>query len=288
MNDESYIVNWKKAVPTPKGTRGRRFLRAVTLTALATIEKRKQNKFLRALYCHYVFDDQKERFEEIITGLKKIGTFVNTETCLEMLSGKKEIDGQYLHLSFDDGFRNIFTNAVPILKRYNVPAIFFVPSQVIEANWQTTRDYCKLVDMTGVTEMVRWDELKEMANSGFEIGSHTRTHARFSTISKDPALLENEIAGSKHDIENRIGSECKYISWPFGERSDANALSLAMTKKAGYSACFGAYRGKINPQTSNRFSIPRHHFEVQSPLAHINGFARGIWEGKDENYHPDL
>ena len=262
------------------GSFARRLLRRVTLTTLAEIQKASPHNFLRSVYCHYVFDDQKERFEEIITELKKIGTFVNTDTCLEMLSGKRKIDGQYLHLSFDDGFRNIFTNAIPVLKRHNVPAIFFVPSRLMEANWATTKDYCKLVHMTGVTEMVRWDELQEMVNLGFEIGSHTRTHARFSDISKDAALMEDEITGSKHDLEDRLGKECKYIAWPFGEKSDADALSLQMTQKAGYHACFSAVRGMVNPKTTNQFRIPRHHFEVESPLSHIKGFARGMWEGK--------
>ena len=280
-NDNSnYVVNWKQAVPAPVGSFARRLLRRVTLTTLAEIQKASPHNFLRSVYCHYVFDDQKERFEEIITELKKIGTFVNTDTCLEMLSGKRKIDGQYLHLSFDDGFRNIFTNAIPVLKRHNVPAIFFVPSRLMEANWATTKDYCKLVHMTGVTEMVRWDELQEMVNLGFEIGSHTRTHARFSDISKDAALMEDEITGSKHDLEDRLGKECKYIAWPFGEKSDADALSLQMTQKANYHACFSAVRGMVNPKTTNQFRIPRHHFEVESPLSHIKGFARGMWEGK--------
>lgn len=287
-HDQNYIVNWKQAAPAPRRSVGGRFLRSVLLTTLATLKRSSQNKCLRAIYCHYVFDDQKERFEEILTELSKIGTFVDTDTCLDMLSGKKEIDGSYLHLSFDDGFRNIFTNAVPILKRHKVPAIFFVPSSLIEANWARTKKYCEVVRMTGVTELVRWDDLKEMTALGFEIGSHTRTHARFSTISKDPSQLESEIVGSKHDLEAHLDKECKYISWPFGEIRDADVVSLMMAKKAGYRACFGAYRGEIKPKTTNRFSIPRHHFEVQSPLSHIKGFARGIWERQSEDYYPNL
>jgi peptidoglycan/xylan/chitin deacetylase (PgdA/CDA1 family) len=287
-HDQCYIVNWKKAAPAPIGSKARILMRSVTLTTLATIAKLDQRNFLRAIYCHYVFDDQKDRFEEIITELKKIGTFVDTSTCLEMLMGEREIDGRYLHLSFDDGFRNIFTNAVPILKRHNIPAIFFVPTCLIGANWERTEEYCFRILMTGVTEMVHWDELKEMSALGFEIGSHTRTHARFSTISKDPAKMEGEIIGSKLDLEERLEKECKYISWPYGERRDADALSLRATKRAGYHACFSSIRGVIDPRSANRYSIPRHHFEVQSPLSHIKGFARGIWESKSEDYYSDL
>ena len=276
----NYVINWRKAVPTPVGSAARRFLRSLTLTTLAEIQKASSGNFLRALYCHYVFDDQREQFEEAIIALKKIGMFIDSDTCLEMLTGERPIDGHYLHLSFDDGFRNIFKNAVPILQRHQVPAAFFVPTSLMEANWNRTEEYCKLVHMTGVTEIVNWDELQEMSQLGFEIGSHTRTHARFSAISQNPALLENEILGSKHDLENRLGKECKYIAWPFGEQSDADVLSLQMTQEAGYRGCFSAIRGSVNPSTTNPFQIPRHHFEVESPLVHIKGFARGMWEGR--------
>lgn len=280
-NVQSYAINWKNAAPTPRTSKSRRLLRNIILTTLATIETPTQNSFLRVLYGHYVFDDQKERFEEVITELKKIGTFVSADACLEMLLGKREIDGRYFHLSFDDGFRNIFTNAVPILERHNVPATFFVPTRIIEADWETTKEYCLLKTLySGVIEMVRWEELKEMMALGFEIGSHTRTHARFSAISGNRVQLEDEIIGSKHDLEDRLGRECKYIAWPYGERRDADALSLQMTQKAGYQACFSAIRGAIIPNISNRFSIPRHFFEVEMPLSHIKGFARGIWESK--------
>ena len=275
-----YVKNWRKAAPTPVGSAARRFLRNVTLTTLAEIQKVSSRNFLRAMYCHYVFDDQREQFEEIIVSLKKIGTFIDTDTCLEMLTGNRPIDGRYLHLSFDDGFRNIFQNAVPILQRHQVPAAFFVPTSLMEASWDRTADYCKLVHMTGMTEIIGWDELQEMSRMGFEIGSHTRTHARFSAISQNPALMENEILGSKHDLEDRLGKECKYIAWPFGENSDADSLSLQMTQQSGYRGCFSAVRGTVNPQTTHHFRIPRHHFEAESPLAHIKGFARGMWEGR--------
>ena len=277
-NSIKYIANWKNAAPAPVGNPVRRLVRHALLSTLSEFKKIRSNHFLRAIYCHYVFDDQRERFEEIITELKKIGTFVDTDTCVDMLSGRRPIDGQYLHLSFDDGFRNIFTNAVPILKRHQVPATFYVPTELLGASWERTRDYCQLVNMTGVTEMIDWDELQEMAAQGFEIGSHTRTHARFSEVSKNSALLEAEIKGSKQDLEDRLGLECKYIAWPFGEFRDADDRSLQMTRQSGYHACFSAVRGTIYPQTTDQFRIPRHHFEVEAPLSHIKGFARGMWE----------
>lgn len=281
MNDEKYATNWKEIPPAIPGFKGalRTSVRNIALSTLAFTNKHQDTKFLRALFCHYVFDDQREQFERLIVELRKIGTFIDTPTCLEMLAGEKPIDRGYFHLSFDDGFRNIFTNAYPIMKKYDIPALIFVPSGLVETDWHTAWKFgFETTQYRAVIEMIKWEELKEMASAGYEVGSHTKTHARFSDISKSTADLENEIIGSKHEIEAKLGKECKYISWPFGRKIDADETSLQVTVKAGYEACFGAFRGTIKPHVTDIFGIPRHNFEPQWPLSHVLYFAKGSWE----------
>ena len=90
--------------------------------------------------------------------------------------------------------------------------------------------------------------------------------------------MEDEIFGSKADIERQLGMPCPYISWPYGRLSDADDRSLAMVREAGYEACFGAWRGQVLPGHTDQFSIPRHHFEPQWPLSHVRYFASGARE----------
>ena len=281
MNEDKYATRWRQAAAIDYSLKGRvkSSLRHVALTAMALFGRPFEDRFLRCLYCHYVFDDLVVQFENMITKLKAIGTFIDTDTCIDMLEGRREIDNKYFHLSFDDGFRNVFTNAFPVLKQHNVPAIFFVPSSLVNGDWKKAKHYC--LDTTrypGIIEMVRWDDLAEMVSAGYEIGSHTRNHARLSNISQDLVLLEAEIVGSKKDIEERLGIECKYISWPYGTWADVDKLSLEMVKKAGYHACFGAFRGSVIPNKTGLYSIPRHHFELEWPLSHIKFFAKGNLE----------
>ena len=283
MNDNNYATHWKQAVPLPSGIVGksRALLRDVVLSIYSVTNRKLEENYLRCLYCHYVFDDQREEFELSITELMKVGEFVDTDTCIQMLQGKQEIDKRYYHLSFDDGFRNNFTNALPILRKHKVPAIFFVPSSLIEANWTDTEKYCSKTTRYGsVIEMLRWNDLREIVSQGYEIGSHTKTHARFSAISRNKLLMEDEILGSKKELEANLDYECKYISWPFGKLTDADDESLKMARNAGYTACFGAYRGAIRPGSTDIFRIPRHHFEAQWPISHIKYFARGNMEIK--------
>lgn len=284
MTKNMYATKLSQAVLMPSGgvARIRKHIRSAALSTLAVIKRAMGTNTLRCLYCHYVFDDQMHDFDRLISALKRYGRFVNTETCMKMLNGKEKIYGHNFHLSFDDGFRNNFTNALPILKKHKVPAIFFVPSSLVNAEWEAIRKYClNTTSYNAVIEMLNWQDLAEIISSGYEVGSHTRTHARFSDISQSKDLLEYEILGSKKELEMHLGVECKYISWPYGRINDANLISLEATVQAGYHACFGAFRGSVFPGVTNKYSIPRHHFEVQWPISHILFFARGNMEKSD-------
>ena len=282
MHNNPYAISWREATSSIRGLqRFRQLARYVVLSAASVMKTSNQTNSLRLLYCHYVFDDQIMEFDSLLTQLQRIGEFIDTDTCIEILDGKKELTKNYFHISFDDGFRNIYTNAFPILKKHNIPAIFFVPSSIISASYDVVSNFClNTTNYNGVIEIASWGELKELKISGIDIGSHTRTHARFSEISGYPAKLRDEIIGSKHELEDRLGEECKYISWPYGTLNDADSKSLEMVKQAGYAACFGAYRGQVIHGRTDRFSIPRHHFEPQWPWLHIKYFALG---GRENN-----
>lgn len=253
----------------------RRLARHLALDLLAMGSRAVTSPALRLLFCHFVFDDQKDAFERQILALKQEGQFISGAEVLQVLSGQKPLAGPLFHLSFDDGFANVLSNAWPILRKHKVPATFFVPSGLIEADEEAQTDFFIRSKYSHLVAFAKWDELKRARDEGMEIGSHTRTHARFSDMSGNPTLMEEEIAGSKTEIEKKLGAPCPFISWPYGKIEDADPRSLSFVKAAGYAACFGAFRGRVEVKKTNRFSIPRHHFEPHWPLRHLLYFARG-------------
>ncbi len=282
MNNKKYLNSWRSAVPQPETflEKSRNRLRNIYLsTAAKNTYSKTDSDFLRCIYCHYVFDDQIEKFEEIILTLKNMGDFITTDECLQMLKSKKKIKGKYFHLSFDDGFRNIYKNAYPILLKYNIPAITFIPTRFIDVDWETTSKYCiDIAKYKGVIETLKWDDIREMSKNGYEFGSHTRSHTDLSKISDNSNILIDEINGSKSDISNQLNIECDYFAWPFGEMKHINEKSLQFINKAGFKACFGAFRGSLIKGKTNFLKLPRHHFEVEWPLSHIKYFAMGNME----------
>ena len=275
-----YATSFRQAVRPKRGLqRIRNIARECALSARGFISRPSDTPSLRILYCHYVFDDQCQEFENIIRYLQSIAKFVGIDEVVTILEGKKSIEHNLFHLTFDDGFKNIITNALPIMREYGVPATFFVPTAIISAPPEEVERYCRVAtNYPSVIEVASWDDLGKASTVGLEIGSHTRTHARFAEVSNSKAAIEDEICGSKAEVERRLGRKCNYISWPYGRLVDADTRSLEVVQRAGYRACFGAFRGRVIPNATDPFRVPRHHFEVEWPLSHVKCFAHGAME----------
>lgn len=109
-------------------------------------------------------------------------------------------------LTFDDGYRDAYENAFPILKRYGLVGTFFIITDRVTY---------------GETSYATWDQIAEMHNAGMDIQSHTRTHPDLRGLSEEQLLWQ--ILGSKEAIETRIGKQVRFFCYPSG-RYDANAI----------------------------------------------------------------
>lgn len=99
-------------------------------------------------------------------------------------------------------------------------------------------------------ELKEFDQMKSVV-----IGAHTRNHVSLGQIS--PELQEKEIAGSKSFLEDCLGHEIKYFSYPFGTRSDYNQDSIRICQELGFSFAMSNFPGLADKKTG-RFELPRH------------------------------
>jgi peptidoglycan/xylan/chitin deacetylase (PgdA/CDA1 family) len=145
-------------------------------------------------------------------------------------------------VTFDDAYRSVIELARPVLDRLGLPATVFAPSDGIDAgllswdgidHWLGTPDEHELTPLT-------WQELGELAQAGWEIGSHTATHPRLTTL--DVATLDEELSRSKARCEQQLGTACTSLAYPYG---DVDARVVAATARAGYqtAAALPAYLG---------------------------------------------
>lgn len=282
--EEEALPSWATLISdlgggSPLSLRG--VARRVVLSLGGVIARFGDDPFLRCLYGHHVFDDQVDDFRRLMIRLRQIGRFLTSAEVVAIARGDKPLEGRCFHLSFDDGFDNVYRNAVPVLSDLGIPATVFVPTHFVSASdEEVLANWWHRDQVAHPTRPMQWSWLAEMLENAFEIGSHTRSHARLSTISSDPRRLSDEVAGSKQDLEQRLGAPCRYFAWPYGTFSDVDDATLRVVESAGYEGCFSAVRGTVRAGRTHPFSIPRHHFEPEWPWSHVRYFASGGHEAR--------
>jgi peptidoglycan/xylan/chitin deacetylase (PgdA/CDA1 family) len=139
-----------------------------------------------------------------------------------------------LAVTFDDGYASVLERAVPILSRLGLPATVFVPTAFMDrrqplvwngvGHWAGTPFADELRGMD-------WDDLRRLVSLGWEVGSHTRTHPRLTSL--DHRATRVELADSRLACERRLGTRCTAIAYPYG---DADRRVTAAAAQAGYLA----------------------------------------------------
>lgn len=118
----------------------------------------------------------------------------------------KQIDKKYVVITFDDGYKNNFTNAYQVLKAYNFKATFFIVTNAIGL---------KNVWDDSVLQLMNWDELNQLYDDGNIIGSHTHSHINLSGIT-DEELLSLELEYSCQVIQDKIKTTFIPFAFPYG------------------------------------------------------------------------
>ena len=140
-----------------------------------------------------------------------------------------------LAVTFDDAFDSVRTLAAPVLAELGMPGTVFVAPDWVGrsmrwpglAHWADTEHAHELQAMS-------WDSLRALAASGWEIGSHTRSHPHLPSLNFEGILAELE--GSRAICERMIGAVCRSVAYPFGE---ADARVRGAAEAAGYEAAAG-------------------------------------------------
>ena len=123
-------------------------------------------------------------------------------------------------LTFDDGFKNFYSHAFPVLSEFGLCATVFLVT-----------DFCGRHNDWGGnppelprSELLSWSDIKALNDAGIEFGSHTRTHPDLTKLSS--AAAEAEITQSKSMIEDALGKETVTFAYPFG-RKNASIRNIA-------------------------------------------------------------
>ncbi len=127
-------------------------------------------------------------------------------------------------ITFDDADESIYRHAFPILNAYGLSATVFVISDFVgkRNSWDA--------NLGGIySKHLNWEQIIELANVGWEIGSHTATHRDLLGLSDE--AVKHELRSSREIIEQKLERIVRFISYPFN-RFDDRVISLV--QQAGY------------------------------------------------------
>ncbi|MEE4254687.1 MAG: polysaccharide deacetylase family protein [Desulfuromusa sp.] len=171
------------------------------------------------------------------------------------LKDKQQLPDHAASISIDDAFRSFYDVCMPIIRRYGFPVTLFVNT-----------------DSVGTSGYLNWDEIKELAAEGVEIGNHTASHAYLvemepaETYSQWQERITGDIERAQKHFEDHLGFRPDIFAYPFGEYSPT---VIDIVQGLGFKAAFAQQSGVIY-SGSNRFILPR--FPMGGPFATVDGF----------------
>lgn len=141
-------------------------------------------------------------------------------------------------VTFDDGYRSVWKQAAPVLRRLGAAATMFVTTEFVGSTVGVAAG--DSLDSAAVS----WDDLRALADEGWEIGSHTLTHPRLTALGAQE--VRQEVCGSKARIEAELGRPCSSFAYPWGLVDEHVEQEV---RRAGYEVAFTVPRRMGPPLT---------------------------------------
>ena len=201
----------------------------------------------RTRHPYYETNTSPQVFAQQMQFLRENGyTVLSLEDALSYLEAGMT-NGKCAVITFDDGNRDFFTQAYPILSKYNFAATVFLVTGLLKDDNS---------DHNG-TDHLTWREVQELHTNGVQIGSHAVTHPELTTL--DAKQVDYEVGFSKKTIEDEIGCPVKAFSYPYAfpeaDRKFTRSLKEVLIQH-GYEYGVSTILGTAGSR-NDRFFLPR-------------------------------
>lgn len=193
----------------------------------------------------------RKRFARQMAFLKKEG--FRFYTVSEMIEHYKEhglFPARGIAITFDDGWKDNYENAFPVLREFGVKATIFLISSCLGQVSVKAQS-----EGEGAREHLSLKNVLEMSEHGIEFGSHTLNHKLLDRISLDE--VKTEVEESKRQIEAMLNKPCKVFAYPGGHYNEDARRAV---ERAGYEAGFSTTYGPtdhLDLHAMNRTEILR-------------------------------
>jgi peptidoglycan/xylan/chitin deacetylase (PgdA/CDA1 family) len=232
-----------------------------------------------------------ETFARQMRQLREEFEVLSLADAIDAIEGRRRLDRDACAITFDDGYRDVYLRAAPILDELALPAAVFVPSGYVGSSrllthdrlyaglWPSARQATAglvedliarlpglaLEELCTSMEMSRGEprldegaqvmsppELRALADAGWEIGGHTVGHVVLSH--ETPARVDEELTRSRRDLSRIAGRPCRYFAYCNGYHTPGLIEAL---RRAGYEGAVTTRDRPNRPFRADRFRLGR-------------------------------
>ena len=161
-------------------------------------------------------------------------------------------------LTFDDGYRDFYFSAAPLLRHFDLPATLFL-----------TTAWCGGAELPPGHDqwqphgpLLNWQQAADLAREGFQFGSHSITHPGLTELQHEQA--NHEIRGSRAEMEERLGQKVEYFAYPYGRWNHAVRDLVRLHYRAACSTGAGVVQPDCDPLALPR--VDAHYLRTPAAL----------------------
>ncbi len=179
-----------------------------------------------------------ELFQRHMSALKKAGWVCRSmDDFLDWHSGKISLPAKSFVLTFDDGYASVHAHATPILNRLGWRATMFIVTDLIGGDDEWMRLYS-----ANSQRLLSRDQIIEMANQGWSIGSHAAIHCDLTSVCDTE--LEGILMRSREELTKLLNRPCCCLAYPYGRYCER---VKKIATRVGYSVAFSVKPGFNRP-----------------------------------------
>jgi peptidoglycan/xylan/chitin deacetylase (PgdA/CDA1 family) len=179
---------------------------------------------------------------------------ITPDQLMAYLKFAKPLPDKPIMITFDDGYRDNFTNAFPIMQKYGFTGTIFLATGLVNQD----------------ERFLTWDQVRQMKQAGFVFGSHTVNHVNLTKLGAEQ--IQAELTESRDEMEAQLGEKPRYFAYPTGAY---NLQIEQMVRQAGYRAAFTIRYGQVgadsDPYALERIPIFQSTKTFRSFLIRLNG-----------------
>lgn len=189
------------------------------------------------------------------------------------LAGEKTLPDGAVLVTVDDGFRSVYTEMLPILLEFGIPAVAYVTPSLVDNGLTFGSSHPAQPE---AEPYMTWEQLELLAGAGVVIGSHGLTHRSLGRMG--PVEARDEAIASREMLERRLGCRVASLAYPYGTLADFSNTTANILAETGYTTAFTSQHGAIRPGT-DPITLPRIKVEGGEGPWMFRLLCRGAMDG---------